>query len=54
MALSAFEKSFSLQTDGVHAADRLHAGSDEPNTLSEAVKILKGVLERSLCCSEFL
>ncbi|KAI3416067.1 ATP-dependent RNA helicase ddx1 [Globodera pallida] len=32
----------SVQTDAVHARDQLRAGSDNPETLSEAVKVLKG------------
>ncbi|KAL3117863.1 hypothetical protein niasHT_006295 [Heterodera trifolii] len=32
----------SVQTDSVHARDQLRPGSDNPETLSEAVKVLKG------------
>lgn len=31
-----------IMTDGVHAQDRVHPGSNTPETLSEAVKMLKG------------
>ena len=30
-----------VQTDGIHAKDQIRAGSDNPETLSEAVKVLK-------------
>lgn len=31
-----------VQTDGVHAKDNIRSGNTTPETLSEAVKILKG------------
>lgn len=31
-----------ILTDGVHAQDNVHPGNNSPETLSEAVKMLKG------------
>ena len=36
------KKGSAIQTDGIHSGDKIHPGSDERETLSEGVKILKG------------